>query len=160
MATSITLQEVAELMRDAIKNDSTLAAFCTGTLGAALSIQVGSNPQQPLGATNSPYCIIVPISKGLGDTMTHGWTFTIAFGNEEDTFEDYQSKGAKEMKGIYLIEQLGDKIMDAVNTLQKNYTITSQNTNIDADEFPLQQGTHILTLTAPNVVSGILTIGG
>ena len=120
MATSITLKQITELLRDAIKGDTALATFCTGTLGSALSIQVGSTIQIPLGTKDSPYCIIIPMGKNLGDTQTHGWTYTVAFGNEEGTFEDYQTNGTKEMKGIYLIEELGDKIMDAISTVEKN----------------------------------------
>ena len=157
MSTSITLRDVTALLRASIYNDTTLNTYCTGTLGSALTLQVGSISAQPLGASNAPYCIIIPVGKSLGDTVQFGWDFDISFGIQDSTFEDYQSNGAKEMRGAYRLEEFGDLIMAAVETVDKNYIIQSQRTEMNSDAFPLHLGLHNLTLTTLNVIGG--TIG-
>jgi hypothetical protein len=157
MSTSITLRSIADILRDTIVADTALNTYCTGTLGKALTTQVGSNQGQPLGASDAPYCAIVTVSKAVGDVDQFAWEFDLGFGIEDSVFSDYQSKGAKEMRGQYRIEEFGDYIMAAVAGIDNNLTIATQNTQISSAAFPLHTGLHNLTLTTLNVIGG--TIG-
>ena len=157
MSTSINLRDITALLRDAIYGNSALNTYCSGTLGGALTLQVGTNPGQPLGASDSPYCIIVPVGKSLGDTVQLVWEFDISFGYNDTTFSDYQDNGTKEMRGQYRIEEFGDLIIASVETVGRNYIIQNQRTQITSEAFPLHVGLHNLTLTTLNVNGG--TIG-
>ena len=134
------LSDLVSLWRDTLIADAAIAAYCTGTLGKAMSWFVGFDQKNPPTISDAPFCVLIPVGTRPGIMESEfGWTVELDLGINDGTFSDYQSKGAMEMRGAHRIDYLYNLCQDALDGIaaSKNISADMITYNVNLDTFPL-----------------------
>lgn len=139
-----TITNLLELWRDTLVADSAISTFCTTNFSTACTFYVGMDIKNLPGEANAPFLILQPQTQIDGQSdPTLVWAIDIFLGVSSSIFADYQSKGANEMKAIYLLDEFKGLVMTALEALaaSRNLVTDSVSFTFDTDTFPLVVGT-------------------
>lgn len=149
------LSSLVSLWRDTLVADSTLATYCTGTLGAALKVYVGLDEKNPPKISDCPFLVIEPIGSRPGDQEDqHSWSVGIHLGINDGTFSDYQGKGATEMRGFHRIDTMWGHVQSALDGLSTTTNLATDTIqySVNMEAFPLIQASGLIESRLTNTL--------
>lgn len=156
-----TLADLIANWRDVLLNYSPLTSYCTNTLGSSLTLFVGLDDKNPPKISECPFILIDPVGSqsGISDAE-FSWGSVIHMGIEDNTYSDYNSTGATEMRGFYRIDTIWNHIKDALeaDALGKNLMMDSAQYTIMTEALPLIQAKAQIEARFTNTIGANFTL--
>lgn len=140
----ILTSEIVSAWRDKLLSSTPIAEFCTNNFGSALTLQVGSDDRNMLGEKDAPFLNIIPLRSTPGLSQQEvSWDIDIDLGILDDVFEDYGSNGAREMRGIYRLDQFAKLVIAEFESLAGEHNLLADFIEFNMDSstyFPVHIG--------------------
>lgn len=131
---SVTMSDLVVAWRSLFKTSNLIESFCQSNFSKSLKLYVGHDSMKEQSEDDCPFISIIPIGYNPGLTQQEvTWTIDIDFGVNDPTFEDYQSNGVIEQKGVYLVDQLFNLILEELESFAGEHNLIADMVDIEFD---------------------------
>ena len=157
--------ELMVTFRDAITGSTAITSWLTTNYPTStLKVFTGIDQKNPPGESDAPFVCLIPSSAVLGETTdSHQYSMEIVVGLVDDTFSDYATTGATEMKGVFNLDSICHLIIEELRTLSTVQNWMADSINLQNDSityFPLHMGTIGITSSFQNVLGYDIKLNG
>jgi len=151
---NITLYAVLEKMRDVLKNNAALEAYCQATYNTEISVYVGADMSNPPGDSDCPFVMLIGGGKSEGQEVGTDSFRVNVFGALMN--EDQETTGkVTEYTGVRQIDELMNLILSALEQTSVNVCMSVVDYEIlDIEFFPMWLAAYDIRINVPNLIGG------